>query len=383
MQKYRATICCRKALTAFVITFSLAVLMFASPRAQADDFPFSQATHAQQFPALVYADWSVKSAHSLVSNPPTASAVWEFVNEAASDGAASGHVCTFRFVDLRGLGNLSLIVSIDAGGHGGCGEMAIFDKTASGFDAYTSWASFGENSVQDLNHDGKFELVLDSPIGPPGPNSACTWPLIFAWTGSDYREVSAQYKNYYRQHLNDLDKEFGAETPEQAKADHASSSQTTPPLLLNSKKSVSGLDSLSSTRNAESAAIGLSTTPTESSAASSSENDNQTDQYCAIIDKAKTEQFLGVHSDQTLSYAISKSESNDSSDRELAAYLFSYIGTSEATQDLRRLAADADSSVAEVAKQRLSGESDSSEPTTITYQEVNFLAHVAAPSASQ
>ena len=261
--------------------------------------------------------------------------------------------------------------------------MAIFDKTASGFDAYTSWAAFGENSVQDINHDGKFELVLDSPIGPPGSSLACTWPLIFAWTGSDYREVSTQFKNYYRRHLDELDKEFGVESPEQAKADPLPSFQTAPTLVLNSKKSVSGSDSLSSIRNDESAAVGSSSTPSESSVASSSESGNQTDQYCAIIDKSKTEQFLGIHSDQTVNYAISKSESNESSDRELAAYLFSYIDTSEATQDLQRLAADADPSVAEVAKQRLSGESDLSEPTTISYQEVNFLAHVAIAPPSR
>ena len=52
------------------------------------------------------------------------------------------------------------------------------------------------------------------------------------------------------------------------------------------------------------------------------------------------------HSGATINYAINASESENPSKRELAAYLFSYIGTLEATKNLKGLAADTNHAVA-------------------------------------
>ena len=72
------------------------------------------------------------------------------------------------------------------------------------------------------------------------------------------------------------------------------------------------------------------------------------------MDAAKTEAFLGIRSDATMNYAIKASESKDPDDRKLAAFMFSHIKTPEARADLKKLAADSDPAVAEVAKDRLS-----------------------------
>src|SRR5579864_7100610 len=92
---------------------------------------FARGQNAANIPALASYDWSVNSAHSLESNPPTKDVVEAFLN--AASGNDVGHVCEFRFADLRRSGNLSLIVSIYGGGTGGCNSTAIFDKTLSGF----------------------------------------------------------------------------------------------------------------------------------------------------------------------------------------------------------------------------------------------------------
>src|SRR5271166_2838915 len=116
-----------KAKRFLAVAYGLALLSLLSNRAQA----------APVLPALASYDWSANSAHSLVSNPPPDDMVWAFVNASTGSDLVVGHLCKFHFANLRGNGNLSLIVSIDAGGTGGCSEMAIFDKTSSGFEAYT------------------------------------------------------------------------------------------------------------------------------------------------------------------------------------------------------------------------------------------------------
>jgi hypothetical protein len=221
-----------QAIGLLAITCGLALLPFLPIQAQA----------ALALPALASYDWSVKSAHNLASNPPPDDLVWAFLNASTGTDPRVGHLCNFRFANLRGTANLSLIVSIDGGGTGGCNEMAIFDKTPSGFDAYTSWTGFGENSVQDISHDGKFELVLDTRIGPPEPGEVCVWPVVFAWTGNGYSEVSRQYKRYYQEHLKDLQGQLAAEPADWRPAAETSASEPTPSALLRQKSSTSPPD---------------------------------------------------------------------------------------------------------------------------------------------
>src|SRR5208282_1942666 len=118
---------------------------------------------AAEPPALASYDWSVSSLHNLASNPPQTDVVQAFVNAAFRTDFSK--VCHFRFADLRGSGNLSLVVSIDAGR--GCDSTSLFDKTASGFEYYGFNAIFlTDHGIQDINADGKFQLVLWAPLLP-------------------------------------------------------------------------------------------------------------------------------------------------------------------------------------------------------------------------
>src|SRR5271170_4525556 len=150
--------------TALVVALgSVSFLFSASARAQAK---------AAKPPALVSADWSVNSTHSLASNPPSADVVQTFVNAAFRSGDFGPSVCAFRFVDLRHSGNLSLVTVLNSGWYQ-CNGLDIFDKTASGFehystDAHTSGASqsnqyFSSGDLADSSqYRGYYEKYLKS-----------------------------------------------------------------------------------------------------------------------------------------------------------------------------------------------------------------------------
>lgn len=300
-------------------------LLLASSRARAV---------AVKPPALASYDWSPISAHSLAAKPPPKSLVQSFVNGAW--GNAFTRVCSYRFADLRHSGNLSLIVSIDSGGTGGCNSSDIFDKTATGFEDYSSDLVFtGHSDVQDINHDGKLEFILWAPLtGSDDIGQECDWPLVFAWKGSSYAEVSGQYKRYYERYLNDLNRRIAA-----------ASEQTPAPMYTTIPRFTQ-----SNGGPPPGPAFVRIPVPASSRPVESAPNSADT---CTWVDAAKTEAFLGEQSGRTMNYAIKASESGDPYDRKLAAVMFSLIGTGEAQSYLQGLTRDPDSSVAQVAKIRL------------------------------
>ncbi len=222
-----------------------------------------------------------------------------------------GHVCDFRFADLRHSGNLSLVVSDDGGGTEDCNYTSIIDKTASRFETYELEEVYAdvfftaEDSIKDINHDGNSELVVWTLIGPASDmREECTWPRIFAWTGNGYAEVSAHYRKFYTEYLKSLKQRLA-------------------------RQSTGGLPAAEPTPE-----------PADD---------------CTKIQAAKTEQLLGEHSDSMMTFAVKAAESNEPYDRELAAVILAYIATPEATSDLKTLASDTDSKVAEVANVLLKG----------------------------
>jgi len=299
------------------VTFCL-ILSLAMPiRANAGGAP----------PALVSADWSVNAAHNLASNPPSLDAVEDFTGRAIGESEDNPpvDVCEFRFADLRSSGDLSLIVSVDPGR--GCTELYIFDKTPTGFELYHPTASRIvvahnlANSVLDINHDGRHELVLWAALAPFATGFSfgkigceAEWPLIFAWTGNGYSaEVGDQYKDYYRNYLKSVEARLAADA------------QGYP---------------------------------------------------CARIEAARTEAFLGIDSASTMSAAIRGSESDNPNDRIVAAVIFSHLGTQEAEQDLKTLGNDADSRVAGLAKETASfGEDPSPSARTTRRGVVSLVEH--------
>ena len=114
-------------------------------------------------------------------------------------------------MDLRHSVNLSLVLVIDSGGAAGCNDTYVFDKTTSEFERYGFNADFSiGNDVREINRDGRSQLVMWAPIGLPLDDLSrqCEWPMVFAWTGAGYYEVSAQYKSYYERYLKSLNKQI-------------------------------------------------------------------------------------------------------------------------------------------------------------------------------
>jgi hypothetical protein len=172
----------------------------------------AQARVAANPPALATDDWSVNSRHNLAMNPPSSDRVCGFMDTAY--GGFIGHVCDFRFADLRHSGNLSLIVSNDGGGTADCNYTTIFDKTPTGFESY-DLDMYGEvyfskdDGVEDINQNGNSELVVWTLEWQPTlMGEECTWPRIFAWTGNGYSEVTAHYKKFYENFLNTLQQQL-------------------------------------------------------------------------------------------------------------------------------------------------------------------------------
>ena len=370
------------------VTFCFALSLSMPVRANAGGAPPED---------LAAADWSVNAAHNLASNPPSLETVQDFENRfwGASEGYGD-KVCEFRFADLRSSGNLSLIVSV-APGSWGCTKLYIFDKTPKGFELYSGPVAHDlANSVLDMNHDGRHELVLWRGLAPfamrsmfntSGLRLGCDaeWPLVFTWTGNGYSEVGDQYKDYYRNYLKSVEARLAAYSSELEPA----SAQT-----ANPAPAVGGATAAGQMFNELSPGHGggaffaptPGAAPTPEAAAIpewAALNQARREYPCARIEAAKTEAFLGIDSASTMSAAIKDSESDDPNKRITGAVIFSYLGSQEAGQDLKTLSNDADSKVAEIAKRAASfGEDPAPSARTIS-REPDFYIHLSEPQQSK
>jgi hypothetical protein len=326
-------------------------------------------TTASKPPAVASADWSVNGAHNLASNPPSLDAVQDFYDRAFGEEESFVKVCEFRFADLRNSGNLSLIVTVNPEGRQWpeCNQLFIFDKTPTGFELYNTDAAYGQdlaNSVLDINHDGRHELVLwGDLLTPTGYENnrrvsevGCDaeWPLVFTWTGNGYSEASDQYKSYYRNYLKSLDAQLAAYSP-QSRPVAVQPPNPPPAVVAFGFQNNSGEGS-----GAGHQGVGVqiaAPAPTPEAAPTpdwQARRRAQRNYPCTRIEAAKTEAFLGINSDSTMSAAIKDSESTDPRERILAAAIFSYLGSQEAKKDLDTLSNDADSRVADIAKRAAS-----------------------------
>lgn len=330
-----------------------------------------------------FADWSVNAAHNLASNPPSLDAVQDFYDGAlgVSDEFAS-RVCEFRFADLRNSGNLSLITTVNPGGRQWpeCNQLYIFDRTPTGFEHYETDRAYGDDlarSVLDINHDGRHELVLWGELAPVatglfnrnGLGCDAKWPLVFAWTGNGYSEVSDQYKDYYRNYLKSLEAQVAA---------YSSESGSAAAQKANPASALGGGVIAQETRRGVEFSVGpggegpatvtglvrIAPAPTPEAAQipeAAPTRPNPGDYSCTRIEAAKTEAFLGINLPSTMSAAIKDSKSADPDERILAAAIFSYLGSQEAKANLYTLSNDADSRVADIVKKTASIKEDPAE----------------------
>lgn len=319
---------------------------------------FAQAGIANP-PPLATDDWSVNSPHSLALNPPSPDRVCGFMDTAY--GGFIGHICDFRFADLRHSGNLSLIVSNDGGGTADCNYTTIFDKTPAGFemcdlDRYPEVYFSKDDGVEDINQDGNSELVVWTWIGLPTSEMGeeCSWPRIFAWTGNGYSEVTAHYKNFYEKFLNSLQQQLATEyAPGEVRTPQPA--ETPAQMVGGWSQSGSGPDQSATASPAAGFILPLQQMQ-EKNREPEPEPTEKPDYDCLRIEAAKTENLLGRQSTGMMTWAVKAQASNDPYQRKLSAVVLSYIRTPEAMMRLRELGSDTDKSVAEDAKDLLSGE---------------------------
>jgi hypothetical protein len=181
--------------------------------------------------------WSVNDPHNLAKYPPPKKAVWFFISKLgdplidASDlTPGNGELCSFRFVNLRHSGKLSLVAVYDGGGTASCNNLTIYDMTSAGIESYDyngALVSEDRKVVKDISNDGYFEIVPYDRLMPLGENLDWIdeWPSIYAWTGNGYTNVSSHYPEYYRTWLASLKKEIVKLDRERAHVAHESAAE--------------------------------------------------------------------------------------------------------------------------------------------------------------
>lgn len=314
------------------LTFSALFLaiLFQAAQASSESPPHSD---------LVRADWSLKQLPVLNVEPKPA--IWKFVNSLWGNkdiGPGYGKLCEFRFANLRNSGKLSLVVSYDAGGTADCDDVDVFDKTRTGIADYSFPVGGGAayfDDIADLNGDGRYELILDTFLAAPlgGDHCWATWPVIYAWTGDGYGDVSSQFKNYYQKQLTKMRRQLAAPQPTPA-APPVETYESQPP----------GVEAHFGSRLA-----GPSPTATPP------EQPDRKGLDCDKAYEAKLERFLGVSRDAGMSDAIKWANSDDPQDRKFAALVLDDIGTTQAFEYLKTLSHDPDRNVAMSAKLLLNG----------------------------
>jgi len=204
-------------------------------------------------------------------------------------------------------------------------------------------------------------LIVDRIFDSAGIFSAnhhciATWPVIYAWTGTGYSDVSNHYKSYYEKQLASLQKEIAAteqtnDQTEQASA--ATAGSVAPGNIADLIGQQSAAKSASVPPEAGfSGGVGLLATPSPLTPLTPLATDDQ-ELDCTKAEAAKIERFLGVSRDAGMSDAISWAAGDDRTKRQFAIQILAEIGTPEAIEDLQTLSSDPDQNVARSAKSAL------------------------------
>lgn len=313
---------------------------------------------------LAESDWSTAAKRNLAKDPPSAQAVTAFLKRLRINAsiALPTEPTDFRFEDLRGSGTLSLVGVVDP--LSGCddGSVIVIDKTGLGFELYAGGG--GGTTVADLLRDldgtGKYELVThltlfvrDCASGGP------TFPVIYAWTGAGYEDVSNRYPGFYRRELRTLESNTEAVEAELARR-AAAKRQPAEPTPQRGPAMIFRLDrgeapQVTIIRPAQPAPSPAQPAPSPAPLAppelvAAYENGGK---YYWRIEAARIKRFLGISRDAGMGYAISLANSDEWRDRVLAAEIFADIATPEAKGYLHTLSRDSEPPVAGEARYSL------------------------------
>ena len=264
-------------------------------------------------------NWSVKASPNLAQKPPPLSEIESFLNALqvslggpaayGKNGNGEAVICSFRFADLRGNGYLSLVVGSGASDRSMCREVDIIDRVGPGFELYF-WEGDPDSGrdvagkLKDLNHDSKDEFLLTNSFGKIEHQCIARWTAIFAWTGSNYTNVSDNdFNEFYREQLNSLHKQISALHPIR----------------------VYGGGFI-----------------------------ERRDKQCLLAEAAKLQRHLGISPEAGLDQAVHLASSEDATRRRFAAQVFGDIGSPQARKYLETLSKDPDPVVRKTARSYLS-----------------------------
>jgi hypothetical protein len=300
---------------------------------------------------LAAADWSVKSPHSLAANPPSDDAVLALVNKLNSP-VDFHSICSSHFADLRHSGNLSLVVAASDGRF--C-SLSIIDKTLSGFELYGVGLAHSSEGpeIKDLAGNGNLELIVDTDFTSYYAVHHCmaTWPVIYAWSGSGYADVSSQHKRYYEQQLASLKKYIAVSSSAAEQAQAPAANQTADSQLAPISHAHFGSPKSDISDQLPSRVSIVQKEPLAQAATPAAMPDLADD--CTEAEAAKIERFLGISRDAGMTDAIKWANSDDPYRRQFAADVLEDIGTPDAIDYLRTLSNDTDKTVAAIAKDNL------------------------------
>lgn len=316
-------------------------------------------------PDLTTADWSAEQARMLDAEPKNV--IWSFMNggDPGAGSPGSGKACEFQFADLHHSGTLSLVIAYDNGGTAECNDVEIIDKAPTGFRYYDfdTKQELRFDSVQDLNHDGRLELVLRAGLagGEPG-HCFATWPIVYAWNGTGYSDVSRDYKNYYEQYLASLKTEITSVeeseiTRTERNKERTGQASTAPVNELTQTGSTTGVKKeemdggapVPSKNNSDRLPSPMQPTPPSQDGALM----DSADLDCTKAEAAKIQRYLGISHDAGIGDAIKWAESDDPVTRRFATDLLTQIGTHEAIEYLQTLSHDPDPNVATSGRESL------------------------------
>jgi hypothetical protein len=299
---------------------------------------------------LASLDWSVKAPHNLATNPVTDDQIKTFMSR-LDGGISPQGICEAHFANLQHSGTLSLVVSENDGRF--C-HLSVVDKTNGGFNRYVFDLSLGTDGpeIQDLGGNGNLELIVPTDLTGYQGGGYCMarWPVIYAWTGNGYSDVSGQYRGYYERQLVSLQKEIATTKAQRKLAEEGSPDQNAAPAASVESGVAAGQQSAGNSSapvlqrtvaKASGGSVGAGFASVfQPSLPMASPAPDRDGFDCTKAEAAKIERFLGTSRDAGMDDAIKLANSNNPDDREFAAWIFADIATPEAIKYLQTLSLD-------------------------------------------
>ena len=163
-------------------------------------------------------DTMISALHS--ANPPSKAQISSFIHavyESEPDVIKAlvedRNVCSSGFFHLAGSDGYSLVASLDVNGRHYCNDIEVIRQSAKGItiQGFSAWAVDDVHDiVQDINNDGKKELVIRVKDSDAISGDSCVafWTRVYGLQSGAIVDKSAEFMNLYRERLDALNREI-------------------------------------------------------------------------------------------------------------------------------------------------------------------------------